>query len=229
MNEIPDIRLITVAKYPLSCQVRGITHPHSLKRHRAWLSVLSRSQWAPWAHAQLRKSDSTLPLWLSHLQKCTTIPIPLPAMRAHDSQPPAKPISECHHITSLSLHQWKHATQTHPRIWTNDTAPAALCWEACCCKVGSGHAICRSWMVWATFMEAYLHSSGLLRWGFVPWWHVCDPWWFWHPAVWLWRGQWPWLRSSLQNQFIKWKYYSIYCIIFSASCSKYWITKFSQK
>ncbi len=64
----PDIRLVTVPKYPLSSQVHAVTHPLSLNRRRAWLSVLSRSQRAPWAHAQLRKSDSTLPLWLSHLQ-----------------------------------------------------------------------------------------------------------------------------------------------------------------
>lgn len=200
MNQIPNIRLITVAKNPLSSQVHPITHPLSLNRHRARLSVLSRSQRAPWAHAQLRKSDSTLPLWLSHLHKMHHNTNTLPAMRAHSSQP--QPISKCHHIASLSLNQWKRATTTHPRTWTNGRAPAALCSGACCCLVGRGHAICRSWTVRATRMETYLRSSGLPQWGLVPWWHACGRWWFWHPEVWLWRGQWPWQRSSLEIQLI---------------------------
>lgn len=84
---------------------------------RAWLSVLSRSQWAPWARAHLRKSDSTLPLWLSRTPKCTNT---LPAMRARQSgsgsaneqMPPhcvsvTAPMKICHRNAPEDTDQWQ--------------------------------------------------------------------------------------------------------------------------
>lgn len=138
--------------------------------------------------------------------KCTTIPLPclqwghtVSLLSANKKMPPhhvsvTEPMETCHHNTLEDTDQWQGLSCIH-----------AWCWNACCCLVVVVIQYAKDETIWATFMETYPHSNGLPQWGFFPWWPVCGRWWFWRPVVWLWTGQWPWQRSSLEDQLIQWR------------------------